>query len=156
MAHITPSINAAISHGETATDKLHRLPPKYAVVVSGTSSAGRGVFFKLKRSSQTSLEGVHELAVTFVAPADWQDGKVLVGCSARGSRKLFWMDKPATLGRAASEVELTLAGSTASSEAIRYQVAKPPVDTPRRASLMETFSAEVAGLVGAFPEVDQE
>ena len=155
VAHVTPSINAAISRGEIETEKLHRLPPKYAVVVSGTSSEGRGVFFKLKRSSQTSLEGVHELAVTFVAPADWQDGKVLVGCSARGSRKLFWIDQPATLGRAVSEVELTMAGKAAPSKAIRYKVAKPPVDTPRRASLMETVTAEVTGLVGASSRGDR-
>ena len=116
VAHLTPSINAGISRGETATEKMQRLPPKYAVVVSGTSSAGRGVFFKLKQSSQTSLEGVHELAVTFVAPSNWRGGKVAVGCSARGSRKVFWMDKPATLGRAASEVELYMAGSTRRAE----------------------------------------
>jgi hypothetical protein len=108
VAHLTPSINAGISRGETATEKMKRLPPKYAVVVSGTSSAGRGVFFKLKRSTQTSLEGVHELAVTFV--------------------------------------ELYMAGSTA----IRYRVAKPEVvNTPRRASLVEELTTEVAGLVGA-------
>src|SRR5437588_465645 len=58
-AHLTPSITAALSNCETATEKINRLPPKYAVVVSGTSSSGRGAFFKLKRSSQTSLEGVH-------------------------------------------------------------------------------------------------
>jgi hypothetical protein len=156
VAHVTPSINAAMSRGEIATEKMQRLPPKYAVVVSGTSSAGRGVFFKLKRSSQTSLEGVHELEVTFVAPADWQDGKVVVGCSARGSRKVFWMDKPATLGRAASEVELYMAGNTASSEAIHYKVAKPPIDTPRRASLMEAVTAEMASLVGATPDTTEE
>lgn len=156
VAHITPSINAAISRGETATEKLRRLPPKYAVVVSGTSSAGRGVFFKLKRSSQTSLEGVHELAVTFVVPANWQRGKVLVGCSARGSRKLFWIDKPATLGRAASEVHLATAGSAASNRAIRYQVAKPPLDEPSHMSLMETFTTEVAGLMGVTSESDSQ
>lgn len=156
VAHITPSINAAISRGETATEKLKRLPPKYAVVVSGTSSEGRGVFFKLKRSTQTSLEGVHELAVTFVVPADWQAGKVVVGCSAVGSRKVFWMDKSATLGRAASDVKVYLAGSTASRTAIRYEVAKPPIDTPRRASLMEEFTSEFAGLVGASASENQD
>jgi hypothetical protein len=124
--------------------------------VSGTSSAGRGVFFKLKRSSQTSLEGVHDLAVTFIAPVDWQSGKLLVGCSARGSRKVFWLDKPATLGRAASEVELSVAGNAAWIGPIRHKVAKPPIEEPRRPSLVEAFTTEVAGLVGASPEANQE
>jgi hypothetical protein len=74
--------------------------------VSGTSSEGRGVFFKLKRSSQTSLEGVHDLAVTFVVPADWQGGRVRVGCSARGLRRILLLKHDATLGRAAGDVQL--------------------------------------------------
>ena len=68
VAHLTPTISAGMAGCDTETEKSSRLPPKHAVVVSGTSSAGRGVFFKLKRYSQTSLEGSHELTVTFVAP----------------------------------------------------------------------------------------
>jgi hypothetical protein len=110
VAHVSPSINAGVSSGETTTEKLNRLPPKHAVVVSGTSSEGRGVFFKLKRSSQTSLEGVHELAVTFVAPAGWRGGEVQVGCSARGQRKVLWIKQPATLGHEGDTVRLYMAG----------------------------------------------
>ena len=103
---MSPSINAGISGGEVATERMNRLPPKHAVVVSGTSSEGRGVFFKLKRSSQTSLEGVHELSVTFVAPANWQGGEVHVGCSADGRRKVLWMKQAATVGQSAGAVRL--------------------------------------------------
>jgi hypothetical protein len=106
VAHVSPSVSAGISGSETATEKINRLPPKHAIVVSGTSSEGRGAFFKLKRSSQTSLEGVHELRVTFVVPADWQTGQVRVGCSARGRRRLLLLKHDATLGRAAADVRL--------------------------------------------------
>ncbi len=122
VAHISPSINAGISSGETSTQKLNRLPPKYAVVVSGTSSEGRGVFFKLKRSSQTSLEGVHELAVTFIVPAGWRGGEVHVGCSAGGQRKLLFMKQSATLGSEGDAVRLYLAG-----RGTLRRVAKPVV-----------------------------
>ena len=122
VAHVSPSINAGTSSGETTTEKLNRLPPKHAVVVSGTSSEGRGVFFKLKRSSQTSLEGVHELAVTFVAPAGWRGGEVHVACNAHGRRKFLWITQPATLGREGNTVRLYVAGRGA----VR-QVAKPVV-----------------------------
>lgn len=110
VAHVSPSINAGMSSGETTTEKLNRLPPKHAVVVSGTSSEGRGVFFKLKRSSQTSLEGVHELAVTFVVPAGWRGGDVHVACSAQGRRKVLWMNQQSTLGHEVGAVRLYLAG----------------------------------------------
>jgi hypothetical protein len=57
VAHVTPSINAALSRGEIETEKLHRLPPKYAVVVSGTSSEGRPIG-KTARCSSDAARGV--------------------------------------------------------------------------------------------------
>ena len=112
VAQVSPSINANTSSCETVTEKLNRLPPKYAVVVSGTSSDGRGVFFKLKRSTQTSLEGVHELTVVFVAPAEWRGGEVRVVCSARGTRKVLWIKQQTTFRRATDAVQLYIAGAT--------------------------------------------
>jgi hypothetical protein len=104
---------------------MNRLPPKHAVVVSGTSSEGRGVFFKLKRSSQTSLEGVHELSVAFAVPANWRAGEVQVSCSARGRRKLLWLKQSATLGEEKSVVRLQMGGT-----APFYHVAKPVAVEP--------------------------
>ena len=112
VAQVSPSINANTSTSDTVTEKLNRLPPKYAVVVSGTSSDGRGVFFKLKRSSQTSLEGVHELVVVFVAPVEWQHGEVSVVCSARGTWKVLGITQPTTFSRATGAVQLQIAGAT--------------------------------------------
>jgi hypothetical protein len=146
VAHVTPSLNAGISKGETTTEKLNRLPPKQAVVVSGTSSEGRGVFFKLKHSSQTSLEGVHEFAVTFIAPAGWRGGEIHVACSALGQRKLLWINQDSTLGCEGSRVRLYLVG-----RGLVRQVAKPVVAAPekgeRKPTRLETASAEVAEFV---------
>jgi hypothetical protein len=148
IAHVTPSINAGISKGETTTEKLNRLPPKHAVVVSGTSSEGRGVFFKLKPSSQTSLEGVHDLAVTFIVPAGWRGGEVHVACSAGGQRKVLFIKQSATLGSEGSMVRLYLAGRGS----VR-RVAKPvvveasPSWRPSRGS--EAAAVEVAEMVKA-------
>lgn len=105
-ARITPSITAGLSGCETAVEKINRLPPKHVVVVSGTTAEGRGVFFKLKRTSQTSLEGVHELAVTFVAPRSWPAIAIRVECKALGERKTLWMKQEATLGHFDRYVQL--------------------------------------------------
>lgn len=105
-ARVTPSISASLSGGETAIEKINRLPPKHVVVVSGTTAEGRGVFFKLKRTSQTSLEGVHEMAVTFVAPRTWPAIALKVECSAVGERKTLWMKQQATLGHLDRYVQL--------------------------------------------------
>jgi hypothetical protein len=117
VAHVTPSISAGTSRSESATEKVTRLPPRRAVVVSGTSLEGRGVFFKLKKSSQNSLEGVHPLVVTFRAPADWQAGAVRVFCTARGQRKILLLKQPATLGRVAGDVKLRLLTDAADTNA---------------------------------------
>jgi hypothetical protein len=125
VANVTPSLTASLGKCETATEKLKRLAPKHAVVVSGTSSEGCGVFYKLKRSSQTSLEGVHELAITFIAPAKWRGANLQVTCSAQGERKVLWMKQDATLGSERSAVRLVLA----SMPATRQVVLKPAVNS---------------------------
>jgi hypothetical protein len=108
VAHLTPTINAETSRSKSATETTSRLPPQRAIVVSGTSAEGRGVFFKLKPSTQTSLEGVHELTVSFVVPEDWKAGSVRVACSARGQRKFMFVKQSATLGHEVSDVKLRL------------------------------------------------
>jgi hypothetical protein len=120
-AHISPSITAGASGCESAVEKINRLPPKHVVVVSGTLYEGRGVFFKLKRTSQTSLEGVHEMAVTFVAPRTWPAIALQVKCSALGERKMLWMRQSATLGDAQRFVHLV----PAAPPPIRQIVLKP-------------------------------
>jgi hypothetical protein len=141
IAHVSPSINAGTSRNEMETEKFSRLPPKHAVVVSGTSSEGRGVFFKLRRSSQTSLEGLHELNVAFVAPADWRRGDIRVTCAARGRRKVLWLEQKATLGSATGDVRLYLSGM-----ASMHEVAKPAL-VERRPTLLEVAAAELADMV---------
>ena len=123
-AHLTPSISAGLAGCESATEKINRLPPKHVVVVSGTCAEGRGVFFKLKRTSQTSLEGVHEMAVTFVAPRTWAAIAIQVECTALGQRKTLWMKQSAMLGHIDRYVQLMPAAATP----MRQVVLKPAED----------------------------
>jgi hypothetical protein len=147
-ANVAPSISGGLSSGETTTEKLNRLPPKYAVVVSGTTSEGRGVFFKLKRSSQTSLEGVHELAVTFVAPVGWRGGEVRVGCNAQGERKVFWIKQAATLGREGDTVRLYLAGRGRTRIVAKPVVAESPT-VGTKSTALDAVAGDVVGTVEA-------
>src|SRR4051812_33086362 len=126
VAHLTPTISAGLAGCNTETEKSTRLPPKHAVVVSGTSSAGRGVFFKLKRYSQTSLEGSHELTVTFVAPRVWRWSEIRVDCAARGEQKVLWMKQSGTIGQATRLVQLV----EMSAKPVRQVVLKPAVADP--------------------------
>jgi hypothetical protein len=125
-AYLTPTISAGLAGCNTETEKSSRLPPKHAVVVSGTSSAGRGVFFKLKRYSQTSLEGSHELTVTFVAPRAWRWSEIRVDCAARGEQKVLWMKQSGTIGQTTRMVQLV----EMSAKPVRQVVLKPAVTDP--------------------------
>src|SRR5215212_4804389 len=133
-AHLTPTISAGIAGCNTETEKSSRLPPKHAVVVSGTSSAGQGVFFKLKRYSQTSLEGSHELTVSFVAPRAWRWSEIRVDCAARGEQKVLWIKQSATIGQTTRLVQLV----EMSAKPVRQVVLKPPVPDQSAAKVAPT------------------
>jgi hypothetical protein len=109
-AEVGPSISAGMSKANEATEKVCRIPPKRAIVVSGTFAEGQGVFFKFKQSSQTTFEGVHLLEVTFAVPADWDGRGVRISCTARGNKPLLWLDKPAVFGHVDDAIEFYSAG----------------------------------------------
>jgi hypothetical protein len=136
VAHLTPTISAGLAGCNTETEKSSRLPPKHAVVVSGTSSAGRGVFFKLKRYSQTSLEGSHELTVTFVAPRVWRWSEIRVDCAARGNQKVLWMKQSGTVGQATRMVQLV----EMSAKPVRQIVLKPAASDQRATKVPPTVA----------------
>jgi hypothetical protein len=144
VSHVTPSVTAAVGKSESATERLSRLPPKEAIVVSGTASQGQGVFYKLKRSTQTSLEGVHEISIQFVVPEDWQGCALRVTCTARGQRTVFWMDKPAQFGQVAARVQLYEAGDAEMRDLARRRESRAQRQ-PRRPSLFEAATAAFCG-----------
>ena len=109
VAHVTPSISGGFGRRETATETTSRRPPKQAVVVSGTTHQGRGVFFKMRQSSQTTLEGVHDLSITFIAPANWQSGHLHLACNAHGRHKILGLvEQSKNFGHVAAPVEIHL------------------------------------------------
>ncbi|TWU28129.1 hypothetical protein [Bythopirellula polymerisocia] len=121
IAHVTPTISGGTKNSETITEKQLRLAPKFAVVASGTIGQEHGVFFKLRSSSQSSLEGTHDLTVRFIVPEKWRGDSVRVCCQATGTEKVFWMKQQATWAHTCGPVALYLAGDAeARQAAIRY------------------------------------
>jgi hypothetical protein len=118
---LTPTLTAGTSKAESATVTRSELPPKQAVVVSGTTGGRSGVYFKLRRSTQSTLEGERVFRVTFAAPADWEGGSVEVRCLARGEKKWLFVDQRRVWNETTKPVELRL---------VSHTTAKPVVDTP--------------------------
>ncbi len=70
--------------------RYEMLPPQELLAASGTVDRERGVYFKLKPSSQTSLEGSRQFIVLFRVPAVWRGDVVHVHCRAEGIRRGLW------------------------------------------------------------------
>lgn len=121
IAHVTPTISGGMTNGETITEKQLRLAPKFAVVASGTINQEHGVFFKLRSSSQSSLEGTHDLTVRFRVSEKWRGDSIRVCCQATGTEKVLWMKQQAIWAHTCGPVALYLAGDAeARQAAIRY------------------------------------
>ncbi|QDV72530.1 hypothetical protein [Botrimarina mediterranea] len=116
---LTPTLTAGTSKAESATVTRSELPPKQAIIVSGTTGGRSGVYYKLRRSSQSTLEGERMFRVTFAAPADWDGGSVEVRCLARGEKKWLFVDQRRVWNQTTTPMELRL---------VSHTTAKPVVD----------------------------
>lgn len=126
-AQVTPSISVGLKDKKAETQTLSRLSPKQPVVVSGTINDGRGVFYQLRPSSQTTLEGQHGLSVVFRVPSDWVVGRLDVRCWAKGERQVLWFDQPQVWGSTQRAVSIAMAGlEVPTISARRHLVAKQP------------------------------
>ncbi|MEM9354419.1 MAG: hypothetical protein AAGA92_15540 [Planctomycetota bacterium] len=117
VAHVTPTINGSFSKAEAETQTAFRKAPRTALVVAGTVDSAHGVFFKLRPSPQTTLEGVHELVVRFVVPENWRADELSLQCSATGEDKVLWMKQQATWAERHGSIAVYLAGDAEARDA---------------------------------------
>lgn len=74
--------NAGMDSKSGTIMKYEKLPALELLAASGPIRRGSGVYFKLKPSSQTSLEGAQEFVAVFRVPATWRGDYVYVHCEA--------------------------------------------------------------------------
>jgi hypothetical protein len=101
------------------------LPPQEIVLASGTVQHGHGIFFKLKPSTQTTLEGVKSFSAILCVPRGWRGGSLKLECEAVGLDRalLPHLDREVMSGRAVFWVGLHLAGD-AEAERLADNVAR--------------------------------
>lgn len=95
---------AGADHGRKSSEtvEFQRHAPVQAVIASGTVDRGRGVYFKLRWTSQQVLEGEKTMRITMQVPPGWRGGLVDVSVVAQTERvKLAGLDRDVeTLGQA--------------------------------------------------------
>lgn len=74
--------NAKLSRGSRQLERMDRLPPKQLLSASGTMHRGLSAYFKLKPSTQTTLEGGHVFEVTARVKQGWRASLIHVHCTA--------------------------------------------------------------------------
>jgi len=117
VAHVAPSVSGGRANREVVTEKEKRLPPKEVLVASGTIEQEHGVFFRLRPSPQTTLEGMHELTVRFLVDADWRGDIIAVRSSASGEQKFLWVKQQKKWAQETQHVVLFLEGDEAARHA---------------------------------------
>lgn len=116
-ANLTPSINGGMGGKEIVTESQKRIAPKQVAVASGTMNEEHGVFFILRPSPTSTLEGVHELSVQFIVPADWRGDAVRVTVQASGQQKTLWITQQKTWAQRSVGVVLFMNGDVAARRA---------------------------------------
>ena len=114
--------NASTSRGKRDSEKFQYelQPPLELVAASGTTSRGTGVYFKLRPSTRSSLEGGQQFKVVFRVSRSWRADSVGVVCEALGRRQGAGFVSPESLvavGRAKFRVALHLAGDESAKRA---------------------------------------
>jgi hypothetical protein len=87
-AQVSPMLSGSTS-GSTgsktsASTHYEVLPPLKLLAASGTVARGNAVYFKLKPSTQTSLDGARLFTVVFRVSRDWRADYVRLRCVAYG------------------------------------------------------------------------
>jgi hypothetical protein len=122
IAHLTPTIGGGAGGKEVVTETLKRAAPQRTIVASGTMNEEHGVFFTLRPSPTTSLEGVHDLTVQFIVPATWRGDAVRVTVEARGKQKVLWMNQQKVWAVKSTAVALYPAGDAVARRAAERHV----------------------------------
>jgi hypothetical protein len=117
-------VSGNASAGKNKTSELRvryeMLPPKELLAASGTINRACGVYYKLRPSKQTSLEGAREFVCVFRVPSNWRADVMTVHCEAVGLRRHSFgaADTLAICGSADFQVAVHLQGDGEAKNAI--------------------------------------
>lgn len=100
------------------------IPAQELVAASGTIQRGHGVYFKLKPSKSSTLEGAKEFMMVIRVPRDWQADYIHLRCEATAHRRgaLYGSEETVVCGLEGFVVALYAAGSEPARSAVEQFV----------------------------------
>jgi hypothetical protein len=118
VAYSVLSLGATKNQSAKKTEQNHykRVAPKSLVLASGTTNRGHGVFFKLRPSNGTSLEGAKEFTFLAIVPKEWRGDWCTFVCAARANKKSLVSSSVVLAGIEQAHVGLFLSGDRQASD----------------------------------------
>jgi len=106
------TLGATKNQSSKTTEQSHykQVAPKTLVLASGTTDREHGVFFKLRPSPDTSLEGSKEFTFRATVPKTWRGDWCTVSCCARATKKSYFSSVVAHAGGEMTDIGLYLVG----------------------------------------------
>ncbi len=130
-----PAASTGTSRRQSSKESFQRLSSQHLLLASGTTNAGHGVFFKVKASSQTSLEGDQTFVCRFAVLRAWRGDWAKLECWAYGYKKDLFNKKIQLCGHSNVLIGLYAAGDVdaqATAEQLAtVQTSRPPASTAR-------------------------
>ena len=90
---IRADASVALNASTSNSTRLQKLPPLHLLAASGTMHRGVSAYFKLKPSTQTTLEGDKTFEIVARVPYDWRAGLLYVTCAAYGRQRGISMSR---------------------------------------------------------------
>lgn len=134
------------------------VPPMTAVAASGTLDRGYSVYFKLKPSRSTSLEGARPFTLVLRVPHSWRADYVHLSCTASAAAQglLGPLDEEVVCGRRRFVVALYAEGDASAKAAaerlVRAESELLKTISANRQELQKRFYPSLADRVGALLE----
>lgn len=124
-AQIGPSVNASDSERTVRTQKTRRRPQLAAIVVSGSTARGRGVFFQLRPAPDLTLEGAHYLTLHLAAPGGLAAAAVAIKCRAVADEDWLLFERRTRIAAASGQTRVAFLKDDEASAALRHSAERP-------------------------------
>ncbi len=155
------------TQGSKKSESSHykQIAAKDLVLASGTTNREHGVFFRLRPSRASSLEGGKEFTFLATVPRTWRGDLCTISCAARAKKTSVFSTSVVPAGADQTLVGMYLAGdlqAAALAEELRRVLevrAMLPPPRPANECALDTFSTQAAGFFTGkkpTPPVDKE
>jgi hypothetical protein len=120
-------VTASGDVGQKSMDssRYELVPQMMAVTASGTVQRGRGVYYKMRPSRSSTLEGARRFRVVLQVPAGWRGGDAYFECTATGIDRglIRSLDEQITCGQRRFVVALHREGDAEARQAAQHLIA---------------------------------